>query len=168
MDKGKSTQPSDFKGTQLTYSEQGCAVLIGDACHPTLPYQAQGAAMAVEDGVILGKLLGALNSSTADEEDCSRDLPQILRLFEKLRKARTTVTVQGATENQTWYHLPDGSWQEKRDASLATADYKSHTEWSWTDGKYQSQLLGWDSIGESQAAFSKWVSDKNQQSEVKI
>ena len=119
--------------------------------------------MAVEDGVILGQLLGALKSSTAKEDDYSKDIPQILRLFEKLRKARTTVNVRGATENREWYHFPDGPWQEKRDASLATADYKSRTEWSWTDGKYQSDLLGWDSIGESQAAFSKWVSDKNPQ-----
>jgi salicylate hydroxylase len=28
--------------------------LLSDACHPTLPYQAQGATMAVEDGATLG------------------------------------------------------------------------------------------------------------------
>lgn len=124
--------------------------------------------MAVEDGVILGQLLGALNSLTAKEDDYSRDVPQVLRLFEKLRKARTTVNVRGATENQKWYHFLDGSWQERRDASLATADHKSHTEWSWTDGKCQSDLLGWDSIGESQATFSRWASDKYQQTKVKV
>ncbi|MED5358994.1 MAG: FAD-dependent monooxygenase [Pseudomonadota bacterium] len=34
------------------------ATLIGDAAHPTLPYLAQGAAMAVEDAAILTRALG--------------------------------------------------------------------------------------------------------------
>jgi salicylate hydroxylase len=39
---------------------KGTVALLGDACHPTLPYQVQGAAMAVEDGLALGVLLGKL------------------------------------------------------------------------------------------------------------
>src|ERR1700748_76062 len=50
----------------LTVSLQGHTVLLGDACHPTLPYQAQGAAMAVEDGAVLGRLLGLLNAEGRD------------------------------------------------------------------------------------------------------
>ena len=33
----------------------GRATLLGDACHPTLPFLAQGAGMAIEDGFILGQ-----------------------------------------------------------------------------------------------------------------
>ena len=32
--------------------------LLGDAAHPTLPYLAQGAAMAIEDGAVLTRALG--------------------------------------------------------------------------------------------------------------
>ena len=58
--------------------------LIGDACHPTLPYQAQGAAMAVEDGAVLGMLLGLAHERL--REDLSRtQIHQILLRYEVLR-----------------------------------------------------------------------------------
>jgi salicylate hydroxylase len=34
---------------------EGRSILIGDAAHPTLPYLAQGAAMALEDAVALAQ-----------------------------------------------------------------------------------------------------------------
>lgn len=37
---------------------QGRVVLIGDAAHSTTPHLAQGAAIAIEDGVLLGELMG--------------------------------------------------------------------------------------------------------------
>ncbi len=36
---------------------RGRIVAIGDACHPLLPFAAQGAAQAIEDAVLLGQLL---------------------------------------------------------------------------------------------------------------
>jgi salicylate hydroxylase len=35
----------------------GCATLLGDAAHPMLPFLAQGAAMAIEDGYVLAREL---------------------------------------------------------------------------------------------------------------
>ena len=51
-----------------------------------LPYLAQGANSALEDGAVLGGLLGKIPSK--------RQLPQALRLFEKLRKARGEAIVK--------------------------------------------------------------------------
>lgn len=45
-----------------------------------LPYLAQGANSALEDGAVLGGLLGHIKEKG--------QLPQALRLYEKLRKAR--------------------------------------------------------------------------------
>jgi salicylate hydroxylase len=45
-----------------------------------LPYLAQGANSALEDGAVLGGLLGYIQTNA--------QLPQALRLYEKLRKAR--------------------------------------------------------------------------------
>lgn len=45
-----------------------------------LPYLAQGANSALEDGAVLGGLLGHIKTKG--------QLPQALRLYEKLRKAR--------------------------------------------------------------------------------
>ena len=39
---------------------QGRVSLLGDACHPTLPFMAQGAAMAIEDAAVLARCLASL------------------------------------------------------------------------------------------------------------
>lgn len=53
---------------------------MGDACHPTLPYRARGAAMAVEDGAVLARLLGLLHISLQDPERRFQMIPDLLRL----------------------------------------------------------------------------------------
>lgn len=58
----------------------------GDACHPMLPYLAQGANSSLEDGAVLGLLLGHMKSKA--------QLPQILRLYESLRKSRGEAIVR--------------------------------------------------------------------------
>ena len=59
------------------------AVLIGDAAHPMLPMAGQGGTQAIEDGGALGRLLTDLPSRD--------DIPERLRLFEKVRKNRASV-----------------------------------------------------------------------------
>jgi salicylate hydroxylase len=46
---------------------EGAVALMGDACHPTLPYVAQGAAQAVEDAAVLAAVL-ALTERNEDSE----------------------------------------------------------------------------------------------------
>lgn len=58
----------------------------GDACHPMLPYLAQGANSSLEDGAVLGHLLGFMKTKV--------QLPQILRLYEGLRKSRGEAIVR--------------------------------------------------------------------------
>src|SRR3546814_17855181 len=41
---------------------KGNVTILGDAAHPMLPYLSQGAAMAIEDGYVLGTALSADNS----------------------------------------------------------------------------------------------------------
>lgn len=70
------------------------AVLLGDAAHPTLPYLAQGAAMAVEDGAILTRALGA-----------TRSVEAALGLYERHRQPRTRRIVDESRENRKLFHL---------------------------------------------------------------
>ncbi|TEA18536.1 FAD-dependent monooxygenase OpS4 [Colletotrichum sidae] len=135
---------------------KGCLALLGDSCHPSLPYQAQGGAMAVEDGAVLGKLLGLLKGST---ESPTESVPGILRLYESLRKSRTTLNVQGAKSNQKWYHVSDGPEQQARDAEMAgrsLGEGLTPTGWRWIDKDYQRELLGHDCVAEAVEAFAKW------------
>jgi len=66
----------------------GKFALLGDACHATLPYLAQGAAMAVEDGAVLGTLMEKLGDKA--------QLKDVLVIYEKLRKERTTRVVKSS------------------------------------------------------------------------
>jgi len=68
--------------------------LIGDAAHPTLPYLAQGAAMAIEDGAILVRAL-----------DMTASIPEALQLYQASRLSRTARIVRQSTENRSTFHL---------------------------------------------------------------
>ena len=55
-------------------------VLLGDACHPVLPFGFSGASMAIEDATTLGELF---------PEDVSvSQIPERLKLYEEIRKPR--------------------------------------------------------------------------------
>jgi salicylate hydroxylase len=127
---------------------------LGDASHPTLPYQAQGAAMAVEDGAVIGFLLGRLQSNPAlwSEESGKDAITTTLKLYEKLRKQRTTVNVLGAVQARVFYHLPDGSEQLERDrllSELPESRWESRSKWNWGDAEYQQALLGFDTLADA-------------------
>ena len=74
---------------------RGRLCLMGDAAHPTLPFLAQGANMALEDGVLLARCLTELD-----------DVPHALRTFESMRLQRTGRIVQGAADNALRFHNP--------------------------------------------------------------
>jgi len=56
----------------------GRVTLLGDACHPMLPFLQQGAAMAIEDAWILARLL----------EDAEEDVPAALAEYQLYRAPR--------------------------------------------------------------------------------
>jgi salicylate hydroxylase len=84
--------------------------LLGDACHPMLPFMAQGAAQALEDGA-------ALTSCLTQRED--RSIPESLLLYETVRKPRASRVQSLAEVNKTRFHLPDGAAQRERDEQMA-------------------------------------------------
>jgi salicylate hydroxylase len=77
---------------------RGRLCLMGDAAHPTLPFLAQGANMALEDGFLLARCLAEVAEGD--------DVPRALRTFESLRLQRTTRIVQGAADNALRFHNP--------------------------------------------------------------
>ena len=67
-------------------SEDSNLVFMGDACHPMLPYLAQGANSSLEDGAVLGLVLGKVSDKT--------QLPAALKIYEQLRKKRGEAIVR--------------------------------------------------------------------------
>ena len=69
--------------------------LLGDAAHPMLPFLAQGANMAIEDGMVLARCLTA-----------EADPVAALRRYDAARLARTTRAVLGSLDNAARFHNP--------------------------------------------------------------
>jgi salicylate hydroxylase len=70
------------------------ATLLGDSVHPTLPYLAQGACMAIEDGAVLTRALDQADS-----------IPDALQLYQRNRIDRTIRIVNQSSANRTLFHL---------------------------------------------------------------
>jgi salicylate hydroxylase len=152
----------------LTWYDQGSVAILGDACHPTLPYQAQGAAMAVEDGAVIGKLLGSLQAhilkprisgvkpSQSTISSAQKLTTEVLALYEKNRKERTTRNVQAAVKNRQLFHMQDGILQKIRDFVLSYAGVTRKTDWTWVLSSRQSQTYGWDVLEDCGKLFEYW------------
>ncbi len=95
----------------------GRVTLLGDACHAMLPFMAQGAAQAIEDGATLAACL---------TDVAPQDLPEALRCYETRRLPRASRLQALSAANKARFHLPEGPIQEARDAEMA----RGMTDWS--------------------------------------
>jgi salicylate hydroxylase len=95
------------------------ATMLGDAVHATLPYLAQGAAMAIEDSAILTRALGL-----TDHE------PDALQLYERNRIERTSRIVSGSGANRTLFHMSDQGML--RQAFANRDEGKARNEWLYS------------------------------------
>ncbi|KAK5111948.1 hypothetical protein LTR85_011695 [Meristemomyces frigidus] len=154
--------PSSLKWKLVSFDAletwtSGSCTLLGDACHPTLPYQAQGAAMAVEDGASIAKLVGLAVKSKAS-------VPQTLQLYERLRKDRTMLNVKGARDNRALYHARDGEPADRRNAMLKDFDWSDTNQKSafgFNDPAYQMALMGFDTVKDAEDAFEREFGTRN-------
>ena len=78
----------------LDHYAQGRVCVMGDAAHPTLPFLAQGANMALEDAVVIARCLDSFS------------IPDALRRYEQARLPRTAAIVRGSSENTKRFHNP--------------------------------------------------------------
>lgn len=103
----------------MTWSTARCTML-GDAVHPTLPYMAQGAAMAIEDAAVLARVLTARWSADMPLRDR-------LRRYEQHRAPRTARVVDESSEMGELYHISDAAQMRQafHDRNIA----KSRNEW---------------------------------------
>ena len=74
--------------------QKGRAAILGDAAHPTLPFLAQGANLALEDAYVLAR-------------ECNRvtDLGAALTAYEFARQTRVRKAIAAANGNAVNYHL---------------------------------------------------------------
>ncbi len=85
----------------------GRVTLLGDACHPMTPYMAQGAAMAMEDAVVLARCLEGAGPEAFSER---------LALYESMRRERTSSAQLTSHENKWMGSSTDADWVYSYDA----------------------------------------------------
>lgn len=117
-----------FDRAPLARWSVGLVTLLGDACHPMLPFMAQGAAQAMEDAMTLMACLRKI-----------ANIPQALAYYQELRLPRTSHVQSLAAANKMRFHLPDGP--EQADAKMAAGG----TDWSL-------KTIGWLYGHDAQAA----------------
>jgi salicylate hydroxylase len=89
---------------------EGRVTLLGDACHPMVPFMAQGACMAIEDAVVLGRAFdGASESNIGDA----------LKRYENSRKERTARVQIGSRGNEWLKEGGNADWVYAYDANSA-------------------------------------------------
>lgn len=119
-------------------------VLIGDSCHPMLPYLAQGANSSIEDGAVLGRALSYVKKQ--------EDITQAISLYESLRKTRGERIARETFHQQHDFHMEDGPEQEERDRVFASQLGKPEAEVKfpsrWNCPVVQPWLYGYDAYRE--------------------
>jgi salicylate hydroxylase len=93
--------------------------ILGDAAHATLPYLAQGAAMAIEDGAVLARAI----RQTAT-------VPEALDLYQRNRVDRTARVVEQSTQNRALFHL--SSEAEIRSAFARRNEGAERNKWLYS------------------------------------
>lgn len=111
----------------------GRITLLGDSCHATLPFLAQGACMAFEDAAALAQCLEGYD-----------EVEPALRRYEELRRDRTSSTQAQARRAQTVYHLDDGPKVWLRNTALRLGRRKSNRR---IEGLYGYDALALDASG---------------------
>jgi salicylate hydroxylase len=94
---------------------RGRVTLLGDACHAMLPMLAQGAVMALEDGMVLARCIDEYGAA-----------PEALQRYQAVRRERANRAVAGSADNARRFHNPElanaegaeayvsREWQEER------------------------------------------------------
>jgi salicylate hydroxylase len=119
----------------------GSTALVGDACHPTLPHLAQGAAQAIEDAAVIAEVFKVL------PDNHPSTVSKALKLYEDVRKNRAETLVEMAAASGRAMHLGAGREKEERDRQFAQIKRnggKGSVPDKWADAEVQKMIYGFD------------------------
>lgn len=122
---------ADFDQLDRWVHPEGKVVLLGDACHPMMPYMAQGAAQATEDAATLAVALKRYEI-----------LKDALESYERQRRPRAAYVARNTRVLQQWWHLHDGLERDKRDELMQEDTQENPIFWGYS--RRRDWLFGHD------------------------
>ncbi|KAJ7832752.1 salicylate hydroxylase [Mycena olivaceomarginata] len=141
----------------------GAVALVGDACHPTLPHLGQGAAQAIEDGVVLAVVVRQAGGREGFGEVVARlrgapsPHPHITKLNlafpQRLRKTRAESLVAEAAASGRVLLSADRATQAARDAAFRHVKEGGPNPDKWVDGKVTDYVYGFDCVADAEARY---------------
>ncbi|KAF7309373.1 FAD-binding-3 domain-containing protein [Mycena indigotica] len=126
---------------------EGKVVLLGDACHPTLPHLGQGASQAIEDAAVISVVLSRI--------DDPADINIALRIYQRLRKSRTEFLVSQAAAAGRALHLTDPEAQALRDEAFRQVANGGPNPDKWLDRQVQDFVYGFDCVADAERQWVK-------------
>ncbi|KAK1826761.1 FAD/NAD(P)-binding domain-containing protein [Podospora conica] len=129
---------------------RGAVALVGDACHPTLPHLSQGAAMAVEDGAVLAECLSRVPVGGGAEA-----VARALKVYELLRKPRTSQLVELAAHSGRVLHLGEGQAKEERDRLFRDNGRGGSVPDKWASPDVQQMIYSYDCVKDAEERFEE-------------
>jgi salicylate hydroxylase len=107
----------------------------------------------MEDAASLATALSLISSK--------EQIPEALKLYEKVRKTRAEEIQQSADQTRTALHLPDGEEQRKRDVQMKCAEEaKGKSPDLWSDDAWQRFMWGTDVVRDTVEEWGKMRADK--------
>ncbi|KAF4964433.1 hypothetical protein FSARC_7619 [Fusarium sarcochroum] len=116
---GQSDVWALFDSPPIDAFHQGKLCLLGDAAHASTPFQGAGAGMAVEDALVLGKILGHVEKA--------EEIQLAFEAFSRARVERTQKLVKTSREaGHIWHFETEGD-----DIDKIKAIMKDRMTWIW-------------------------------------
>lgn len=137
----------------------GSMALVGDACHPTLPHLAQGAAQAIEDAAVLAVVFDKC------PDNSSESINKSLQVYQAVRKERAETLVELAAASGRGLHLGEGAAKAERDKQFAALkEKKGSVPDKWADADVQRQIYGHDCGQVAEDSFAELFAGMSAQS----
>lgn len=121
--------------------------LVGDAAHAMTPFLGQGAAQCIEDAATLSTLFAHLSHKS--------QIPELLTVYESLRKPRALELQRRSLSMRTVYGMYDGDEQMMRDRQLTLCEPFEGYVVPWMDPEFQKWMYTYDAAAEAEKAWQK-------------